>query len=251
MLKSKLFIGTSSGFAAFANFSPIPYFITRMNPGSCHAYAIPEGAEHLPFAQPNQKLVYAQETTDMLMDLLVRGLDLSVPENTPVSVEPSPPSSPEIDVQEWLNNRSRPHNPATTTCRFFTDGHYRNEETAYLLFPTLERARLAWANGSAADAKAILGRLDRNFAHLCQKITEYLLLCGVMALEGNDFKAIEACRQAIGALAPVSRLSDDMQLLSNCLEQKAKNRTSGTGAESPWQNLSAMIRGQTFEMVPK
>ena len=74
MLKSDLFIGTSSGFAALANFSAIPYFITRMNPGSCHAYAIPEGADRLPFARENQKLIHAQETAELLMNLLETGL---------------------------------------------------------------------------------------------------------------------------------------------------------------------------------
>ena len=55
MLRSNLFIGSSSGFAAYANFTAIPYFITRMNPGSCQAYAIPDGSNYLPFAKKNQQ----------------------------------------------------------------------------------------------------------------------------------------------------------------------------------------------------
>jgi len=78
ILRSDLFIGTSSGFAAMANFSEIPYFITRMNRNSCMAYGIASGSDRLPFAKERQILVYEPETSDMLMRLLERGLD-SVP----------------------------------------------------------------------------------------------------------------------------------------------------------------------------
>ncbi len=73
MLRSDLFIGTSSGFAAMANFSEVPYFITRMTHNSCNAYCIPYGTERLPFATERQILVYEPETQEMLMRLLERG----------------------------------------------------------------------------------------------------------------------------------------------------------------------------------
>jgi len=75
ILRSDLFIGTSSGFAAMANFSEVPYFITRMNRNSCLAYGIPSGSTRLPFGHPRQVLVYEPETSEMLMRLLERGLD--------------------------------------------------------------------------------------------------------------------------------------------------------------------------------
>jgi len=75
MLRSDLFIGTSSGFAAMANFSEIPYFITRMNRNSCIAYGIESGAERLPFAKERQVLIYETETSEVLMGLLERGLE--------------------------------------------------------------------------------------------------------------------------------------------------------------------------------
>src|SRR5260221_6362579 len=42
---SDLFIGTSSGFAAMANFSTVPYFVTHMTAASCKAYEIEHGAQ--------------------------------------------------------------------------------------------------------------------------------------------------------------------------------------------------------------
>ena len=57
ILNADLFIGTSSGFAAMANFSTVPYFITKMNKESCNAYGIAQGATHLPFAARDQVLV--------------------------------------------------------------------------------------------------------------------------------------------------------------------------------------------------
>ena len=60
--KSKLFLGSSSGFAAYANFSQIPYIITNMNHNSYKAYEIPYGADSLPFSNPYQKLLFENES---------------------------------------------------------------------------------------------------------------------------------------------------------------------------------------------
>ncbi|RDI48132.1 hypothetical protein [Aquicella lusitana] len=172
MLKSDLFIGTSSGFAALANFSAIPYFITKMNPGSCHAYAIPEGAEKLPFANENQKLVYEKETSKLLMTLLEAGLELkeTVPsaENTSISQE--------INIENWLKLHTNPFHSSRTTSRFYKDEKYRNEETAYLLLPYLEKAREAVENNEPETAQAILLKLKNNFSDLCNRLPEYLSL---------------------------------------------------------------------------
>ncbi|MBI3044296.1 MAG: hypothetical protein HYY78_15855 [Betaproteobacteria bacterium] len=74
MLRCDLFIGTSSGFAAMANFSEIPYFITRMTQRSSIAYDIAPAADRLPFAIEQQLLVYEPETLELLTRLLDRGL---------------------------------------------------------------------------------------------------------------------------------------------------------------------------------
>ena len=175
MLKSDLFIGTSSGFAALANFSAIPYFITRMNPGSCHAYAIPEGADRLPFARENQKLIHAQETAELLMNLLETGLGACSHSVGDALASPGISGTDEIDVQAWLRARSQPTNSAATTSRFFTDDKCRNEETAYLLLPNLERARQALLDNSRDRAIAILQQVERNFPSLCAKLPQYRL----------------------------------------------------------------------------
>jgi hypothetical protein len=74
ILRSDLFIGTSSGFAAMANFSNVPYFVTKMNSQSCIAYGISPGSDRLPFSTKRQILVYEPETRELLTDLLFRGL---------------------------------------------------------------------------------------------------------------------------------------------------------------------------------
>jgi hypothetical protein len=89
MLHSDLFMGTSSGFAAMANFSAIPYFITHMNRNSCIAYGIELGAEQLPFATEGQILVYEPETSHMLARLLERGLDGAALRSAPCDVSDS------------------------------------------------------------------------------------------------------------------------------------------------------------------
>lgn len=194
MLKSDLFIGTSSGFAALANFSSVPYFITKMNPGSCHAYAIPEGAECLPFAQQNQKLIYAQETSELLMSLLESGLGLSEGRESQPRMKAETSKSGEIDVQGWLKARSRSMISAATTSRFFIDEKYRHEETAYLLLANLERVRQALVGNAHEDAKGVLRKLEKNFPDLCTRLPHYQLLKGVVASENDDPASKRACQ---------------------------------------------------------
>ncbi len=155
MLKSDLFIGTSSGFAALANFSAIPYFITRMNPGSCQAYAIPEGTSQLPFASANQQLIYEDETSELLMTLLEKGLHLSVSSGS---------SSPEpFKREDWIKWHTEPTYPSRTTSRFYIHEDYRHEETAYLLKPYFQAMQKALDDQDHRKANAILSKLKKNF----------------------------------------------------------------------------------------
>jgi hypothetical protein len=197
MLKSDLFIGTSSGFAALANFSSVPYFITHMNPGSCKAYAIPEGAERLPFAQENQKLIYVRETSELLMSLMETGLKLSGRSANQYRLETETSGTNEIDVRGWLNSLSQPMNSAATTSRFFIDDKNRQEETAYLILPSLERARQALVGNAREEAQGILRRLEKNFPDLCCKLPQYLTLKEVITDESMDPEAIRACQDML------------------------------------------------------
>lgn len=192
MLKSDLFIGTSSGFAALANFSSLPYFITRMNPGSCQAYAIPEGAEHLPFAPKNQKLIYEQETSELLMNLLIEGLALPARQPSVSQAGPRKTESAEIDVRSWLNARLKFMNSAATTGRFFTDDKYRLAETAYLLFLNLERARQALLKDERDEAESILRRIEKNFPEIYGQLPQCHVLNRALAAEGVDRVAMRA-----------------------------------------------------------
>ena len=72
---SRLFMGSSSGFAAMANFTKVPYFITRMNERAYANYDIPNGSEKLPFASEEQWLVDEEESPELLMELLERHLE--------------------------------------------------------------------------------------------------------------------------------------------------------------------------------
>lgn len=88
MLRSDLFIGTSSGFAAMANFSSLPYFVTNITATACKALGIELHAERLPFATERQVLVYEQETPELLSQLLEKGLREGLPRS--MRIEPGP-----------------------------------------------------------------------------------------------------------------------------------------------------------------
>lgn len=198
MLKSHFFIGSSSGFAALANFSELPYFITRMNPGSCKAYAIPDGMEKLPFATENQKLVYEEETSELLMKLLEQGLKLV--ETFPEQASAQPSSTHSLDVKGWLNAHSDPYHRARTTCRFYHDEPYRQEETAYLLLPYLEEARKAFIGQNFDSVRKTLYLFKANFPDLCEKIPQYSLLQACIAADIQDPSVLQACLQKLEGL---------------------------------------------------
>lgn len=201
ILRSDLFIGTSSGFAAMANFSAVPYFITQVTRESCKAYGIEPGAERLPFATERQLLVYEPETRELLMRLLARGLQ-GIP---PRSGTPGRAVDPAIDVRSWEWERSRWLYPDATTYRFFSDSDFADKETAFLLWPQIRQAQVAWRAGAADPAWSILDRAEANFPRLCRKFPEFLRLRREIAAARNDAQSIERCERDLAELAARDR----------------------------------------------
>jgi hypothetical protein len=198
MLRSDLFIGTSSGFAAMANFSELPYFITKMGRESCNAYEIEFGADRLPFATPRQKLIYEPETKELLLRLLEEGL-AGVPPRGPGR---NPRLDAAIDVRSWEWERAQWLQPGATTSRFFLDETYRAKETAFLIWPRLRAARAAWRKGwRKAEAWADLHRMETVFPHICANFPEFLRLRAMLAVERNEWGMVKACQANLERLA--------------------------------------------------
>ena len=173
ILESDLFIGTSSGFAAMANFSNVPYFITHMNKESCKAYQIKFGSDRLPFASSEQILVYEQETSEMLMALLERGL--SRPAR--YGEERGPKRSLEINVGSFEQERSKWLYPFATTSRFFVDDTTADQESAYLLWPKVRDALNSVEQGTGTEqARKIVRRIEINFPRLNKRFPELITL---------------------------------------------------------------------------
>jgi hypothetical protein len=171
MLQSNLFIGTSSGFAAMANFSETPYFITKVNEESCNAYGIPPGCERLPFARPDQILVYEPETTDLLLRLLERGLAGSVAKVS----GPAAQRMDQIDPPGFARERARWLHSGATTSRFFTDDAYSRQEAAFLLLPRIKEAE-ADCTQSRSRAVATASRIEANFPQLRDRFPDLVRL---------------------------------------------------------------------------
>jgi len=168
ILKADLFIGTSSGFAAMANFSKTPYFITKVNDRVCENYGIPRGALRLPFAAPNQFLIHEQETTKMLLEILEQGLDASKKETRSNKL--------------GTINTSTYHAGATTH-RYYFDDEYADEETAYLIESHLVAVDKYIRAGDDQSAMEIVKRVERCFPRLSKDMPELNA-----AREGKPFR---------------------------------------------------------------
>lgn len=194
MLESNLFIGTSSGFAAMANFSAVPYFITKVNEESCNAYRIPPGCERLPFARPDQLLVYEPETTDLLLRLLDRGLAGSAPKTD----GPPPERRNAIDPAEFARERARWLHPGATTSRFFADDAYTRQETAFLLLPRIAEAETQCAE-SRSRAAATVSRIEANFPQLRDRLPELVRLKALLDDGGAGAASIARAPRSLRA----------------------------------------------------
>jgi hypothetical protein len=157
ILKADLFIGTSSGFAAMANFSTTPYFITKMTQQSCKAYDVPYGSTSLPFAAPNQVLVYENETTELLLGLLESGL-----QNARRREPPRRAAAPKAASRA----------PGVTTFRYFLGDAHADHESHYLLGPHLEAADRQVRDGDYASALDTVNRVEENFPRLSGRLPE-------------------------------------------------------------------------------
>lgn len=172
MLHADLFLGTSSGFAAMANFSKVPYFITKVNKESCNAYAIEPGSTRLPFAGPNQLLVYEPETSELLMALLEKGL-AGAPAHTPAAARVR---STVLNVRKFEQERDQWLYSAATTSRFFIDDLSADQETAYLVWPNIQEGFAALEQGDAQQASSIARRVASSFPRLHRRFPELTLL---------------------------------------------------------------------------
>lgn len=63
-------MGSSSGFAAMANFTKVPYVITKIGSNAVNSYEIKYGEEKLPFASNQQNLIYEKESPELFNKLL-------------------------------------------------------------------------------------------------------------------------------------------------------------------------------------
>ena len=66
MFNSSIFLGSSSGFAAVANFSELPYLITKVNETAKKNYNIPRSKNKLPFATANQVLKENEDPLEII-----------------------------------------------------------------------------------------------------------------------------------------------------------------------------------------
>lgn len=166
MTEADLFIGTSSGFAAMANFSSVPYFITKMNPESCKAYQIENGAERLPFATPDQLLIYEPETTALLTRLLESRLHVPLRHGRTEATARNTALHPEA----FEKSRSQGLHPNATTTRFRADEDAVDQETAFLIWPQIEDALEAFRKGEPLATTVRGERVKAMFPRLGQRL---------------------------------------------------------------------------------
>ncbi|MFH0986196.1 MAG: hypothetical protein V1882_11820 [Candidatus Omnitrophota bacterium] len=242
MLKSDLFLGTSSGFAACANFSRIPYFITKMSSMSCQAYCIPDRAERLPFATKDQVLIYERETLELLMGLLEKGLKLASPKKNP-SRDNGPAVPSEVDVKGWAREHFSFVNSTATTCRFFVTEKYRDEETAFLLFPYIERIKAAVLEDRTSEARGILDRFEKLFPVLCSQFPQYLLLKALTAVRDRDSALAGDCLKALDSCGGDHDAAHLTGLLKSCL--------ADSSGDAHWPELASVLKHSAFFTSPK
>jgi len=215
MLRSDLFIGASSGFAAFANFSSIPYFITKMTEGACRAYDIPFGANKLPFAFSCQELIYEPETSDLLLRLLEKGLAASrdKPRNE--------------DTGRDGDSKAVADSSLAATSRYYIGDLYRIQETGRLLLLDAHEAKEKWLRGELAEVRRTVRNAMNNFADICKTLPQFFFAAGGMAIEDDDTNEMRMWLSAIDSIALAKEaVSQELQILRIAIVLALTDRTS-------------------------
>lgn len=154
MLESDLFIGTSSGFAALANFSSVPYYITGMNAASYQAYEIEEGAKTLPFACKNQYLMRGRETKEDLIKYLGDGLACK-----PRKLREKKPRNTSLDVRNISSQRREYSYAGSSTHRFYIDETEAHQEVSLIIDSKIEEIFEDLSKGNLEKAKVSYDQL--------------------------------------------------------------------------------------------
>jgi hypothetical protein len=176
--KADLFIGSSSGFAAMANFTDTPYFITKMGQSPCDAYEIPLGTKQLPFAEPNQHLVYGPESKEVLERLLKEGLRL--PSRRTVTRSDSlscctPSDSSMVEEFEAAGG------PRLSSHRIYIDENQTNAEIMHLFQGDLDRLSEAIHEQHWPDAALLCQTLACKFPGATRRSARYHALVALTA----------------------------------------------------------------------
>lgn len=181
-----LFLGSSSGFAAMANFTAVPYFITKMGKSPCDAYEIPLGAERLPFALPNQVLVYEEESAGLLERCLKKALELPARRapQAPASVMTTTPADGAL-----IEEHQRMELAGANTHRYFMDDLQEEAEVMLLLQKDFDQV-LAELDAMRTDgAAARLARLQQAFPRAVARSVRFHALLGLVERSRGELSA--------------------------------------------------------------
>lgn len=179
--RANLFIGASSGFAAIANFTDIPYYITKITKSVCNVYQIPYMSEKLPFANQFQRLIYEPESSEMLSSLLAR----DIPHSFRKTVEENKDKNGCIDlfcVTQYMHKISG-YNSTITRLEF--TAKQEAIEVALLIQNKIRDAIvLPYDRKIHSDLLSMLQKVSQNFAFNVYCLPEYWKLMA-WATDGN------------------------------------------------------------------
>jgi hypothetical protein len=188
LLQGEFFIGISSGFAQFANFTSVPYFVVKMTQESYRAYDIPLGSAKLPFALGNQELISGPDTSALLFSLLERGLSRNADRARNLR-------EPRFGAPVIANERTRLSSShiSTTTSRFFINDDYQSRESSRLLLGSIQEGKENWLKGELLEASRIIKAISDRFPDLCWTSPQYLLVAGGLAIENANQADMQYC----------------------------------------------------------
>ncbi|WP_072622907.1 hypothetical protein [Spirulina major] len=181
--RSHLFIGASSGFAAVANFTNIPYYITKITQNVCKVYEIPYGSSRLPFASPSQTLVYQDETSHLFSELLEKKLSLSdLPSNVLVEND----TSPVIDLFTTEYEFRAAAFKFSTVSRVDISKKSESLEVALVLKDAIRQGFELANKKNIRELHELLNHLSNNFSPQLDIVPEYWKLYALISRAKED-----------------------------------------------------------------
>jgi hypothetical protein len=221
--EADLFMGTSSGFAAMANFTQVPYAIFRMTEGAYQNYEVEPGSRHLPFANNDQELYNGDETFDLLFGVLVKHIKQSRSSGKLLGTGPKAILSSQINPDESPYPKAH---ESVSTYRYVIDAATEAREIGAFVYRSIVKASRFINENRIEEAFNVLKLTRTEFGETVERVKMWNYTLAVIHARLGDWAMALKCVGNEEAVNPDGCVQNLRATLTMLLQQYQSAKAS-------------------------